>query len=54
MTTVPNLSNLRTFALGLVVRGVPIAGTRGDDDARVFDRAYPTDTITVGVSPEAV
>jgi hypothetical protein len=54
MTTMPNLSNLRTFALGLVVRGVPIAGTRGDDDARVFDRAYPTDTITVGVSPEAV
>jgi hypothetical protein len=52
-TTVPNISNLRTFAMGLEIRGVPLEGTRGDDDALVFERTYPVETVTVGAYPES-
>lgn len=50
-TIVPNLSNIRTFAFGLSIRGVPLEGTRGDDDARVYERTYPVDTVNAGVYP---
>lgn len=44
----PNLANLRAFSMGLLVRGIPLEGTRGDAASLVDERTYPAETITVG------
>ena len=49
-TTVPRLSNLKTFTFGVIVHGVPLEGTRGDDDALVV--AKTTTAETIDTSPE--